>query len=284
MTGRTNETRRTGITRVQFSLRGFLAAILVFSLWLGFYVRAYQRQKYAVDVIRSYGGWVRYSFQIKDGKYDPKGESWVPQSIRDHLGYDFFHPVVEVNLVYNDDSGGRLDNVNFKEAPLECLGNLPKLKGLYLHGTQVNDVNLKHVASLTKLEQFYAWNATNLTDAGVANLRSLTSLTHIHISDSQITDESLFVFAELPRLERLSLQFNRFTDIGVSRLRKLPRLRSLSVCGKEGRPNDISDTSLEFLLALPQFKSLGVQNTWVTPEFSRRLTGRFPGCRVFGTE
>jgi hypothetical protein len=105
-------------------------------------------------------------------------------------------------------------------------------------------------------------------------------LNYVHISDSQITDESLRLLSELPNLEGLSLQFNRFTNQGVGHLQRLRRLKSLWLCGKRDRPNDIGDGSLEFLFELSGFSSLGVQNTKVTPEFANRLTSRFPKCSI----
>ena len=244
-------------------------------------MQAYNRQKHAVELIQKYGGWVRYSYQLKDGKYVPNAKPWFPTFARQQLGDDFFYPVVEVNFVYSDDSGQRMDNGNVQEAPLQCLEALPKLTGLYLRGTQTNDTNLEHIAGLNCLERFYAWDATNVTDIGVQHFRSLRNLKIVHTSDSQITDRSLSVLAKLPKLEVLSLQGNRFTDKGVGQLKNLNLLKSLWICGRQHRINDISDASLEFLLQLPDFSLLGVQNTKVTPAFSKKLTTKFPKCKVF---
>lgn len=271
---------RPRLIRLQFGLRAYLVVVSVFCVWLAFHVRAYDRQKHAVELIQKYGGWIRYSYEVKDGKYDPNSKPWVATFARQLLGDDFFYPVVEVNFVYSEDSGKRSDNANVQAAPLECLADLPKLTGLFLHNTQANDTNLKHVAKLNRLERFFAWDAKDVTDIGVQHLRSLRNLTYVHISDSQITDLSLSVLAGLPKLEGLSLQFNRFTDAGVVQLRNLKHLKSLWVCGKQNRTNDITDASVEFLLQLPDLSSVGVQNTKVTSEFSSKLTSKFPKCIV----
>ena len=230
--------------------------------------------------IRNYGGWVHYDYQLAGHKFDPQRRSWVPDWMQTQLGDDMFHKVVEVNLCYGDGVGGRLDNTNLSEAPLECLPAFPQLKMLLLHRTQASDNNLKYVGSLGQLERIYIWDAANLTDAGAAHLAGLKNLTYLHISDSQITDASLKVFANLPKLEGLSLQFNRFSDEGVRELHKLKHLKSLWVCGRQDRPNDISDGSLAFLFDLPAIKDIGVQYTNVTLQFSERLKAKFPGCSV----
>jgi hypothetical protein len=270
--------------RWQFGLRTFLVVLTVACVWLAYQVEGAKRQRKAVETIRKYGGWVRYDYEMKDNDYDAKGASWVPAAVRQMLGEefsdDFFHPIVYVSFVYNDDSGTRADNDNLKPAPLECLGDLPRVKIVLLKETQANDENLKHLSKLTNLQWLYIWDAAAVTDEGVAHLRSLKNLKMLHLSDSQITDKSLEVLAQLPRLERLSLQFNRFSDAGVKRLATLRNLKDLWVCGKEDRPNEISDASLGFLLELPNFEELGVQNTRVTAEFGNRLKAKFPACGV----
>ena len=266
--------------RLRFSLRAFLLLVAVFCAWLGYHVHLAHRQQAAVAAFRDFGGWVKYDYQFVDGNFDGQQESWVPAPLLELAGVDCFHAVVEINLVYDNVNNARLDNDNVTAAPLEHLAGVPKLTGLYLHGTQATDENLAHLRHATRLEKFFAWDAAALTDEGTAHLARLRSLTYIHINDGKLTDQSLKRFAELPNLEGLSLQFNRFSDDGVQELSKLEHLESLWVCGKLERPNDISDESLEFLLELANLKSLGVQNTEVSTEFIDRITAKFPGCSV----
>ena len=119
-----------------------------------------------------------------------------------------------------------------------------------------------------------------MTDAGVSHLRGMRNLKYVHISKSQITDTSLEILAALPKIEGLALQFNSFTDNGVKELVALKHLRSLWICGKRDRRNNVSDDSLQFLLNLPKFDSLGVQHTNVTLDFETRLLARHPKCSV----
>ena len=266
--------------RFRYGLRAFLLIVTVLAVWIGIHVRRTEQQRQAVSAIDQYGGWVRYSYQLVNGNFDPNRESWVPASVRRVLGNDFFHSVVEVNLVYSDDSGKRHDNSNVTLAPLEILTDLPNLTGLFLQERQANDANLKHVAGLKHLRKLYIWDACEVSDEGISHLLGMRNLNYVHISESLITDKSLEIFATLPKLEGLSLQFNSFTDSGVQKLHSLKNLRTLWICGKEGQKNDVSDESLEFLLQLPGFDSLGVQNTNVTSDFANQLVAKHPTCSV----
>lgn len=272
--------RRFRFPRPRFTLRVFLLVVTGVAVWLGLHIRATDQQRNAVRTLRDFGGWVRYDFQFKDEDFDPKAESWVPDEILERFGVDFFHPVEEVNLVYTEDLGGRMNNDNTQAAPLECLSGLPKLTRLYMHEGQANDKNMAHIAALSRLERFYVWDARHVSDEGVEHLKSLKELTHIHLSDSRITDKSLRLLSRLPNLEKLTLQFNRFTDEGVRELATLRKLKSLWVCGKAGQPNPITNESLEFLFELPDLERLGVQRTKVTSSFERRLRKKFPKCRI----
>ena len=50
-------------------------------------------------------------FRAYSAGSQPKGQvNSNTLQLLERLGYDFFHNVVDVNLVYNDDSGKRLEN------------------------------------------------------------------------------------------------------------------------------------------------------------------------------
>ena len=265
----------------RFSLRAFLIVVTVSAVWLGMHTRRARQQKAAVQTITDYGGWVRYDYQFVDGDFDGQAKSWVPQQVHEWLGIDMFHSVAEVNLSYSSDTGKRIDNENRSQAPLECLSSMPRLRRLYFQETQASDSNMKYVGQLKHLEHIMIWDAVNITDKGAAELRNCTKLERIYISESKLTDESLRMFSELPNLTSLSLQFSNFSNAGVRYVRNLKQLETLAVCGIDGRPSEITDDSLEFLLELPNFVLLGVQNTNVSPEFETRMKAKFPACTVW---
>ena len=256
--------------------------------------------------IAEYGGWVRYDHQFVDGKFDPTQESWVPESWRDNLGEDFFSTVTEVNLVYSEDEGSRKDNSNIGPAPLEKIGRLSSLTRLYLQDRQATDDGLVHVGRLTQLKTFFAWNAIEVTDQGVAHLANLKKLEDVLLTKSKITDESLKVFGAMPKLKYLTLQFSRLSDEGILHLKNLTELESLWVCGVGDEPQPlkglalkpnqnsaasetselpvaqprlISDESFDVFESFKKLTSLGIQNTNITADRLQAFQKANPSCR-----
>jgi hypothetical protein len=248
---------------LQFSLRTFLVLLTVFGVWLGLHVRSARKQKESVEAIRRFGGWYYYDFQkydLKTGKVDLQARPWAPAWLLAYLGEDFFHDVVMVNMVYNDDTGKRLDNNRVTDEVLPYLEGVPDLTGLFLHEGQASDAGMKYVGGLKDLQVLMMWDAAKLTDAGVSHLGGLSSLRSLHISESPIGDESLRVMAGLPRIERLSLQGNRFTDVGLAHLKDKTELTSLWI----GWGREITDAGLAHLSGLTQLEELDLQNSQVT--------------------
>jgi hypothetical protein len=269
----------------RFRLRTLLLVFTLASVWLGFHVRSARLQERSVAAIAKYGGWVRYDFQFPSGEYfhksfDRQARSSVPTWLLDRLGVDFFHDVVQVNLNYSEDSGARKENHNPSDAALQYLGGCPELRILLLSDTQASDSSMRHLAQLKRLERLYMWDAVNVSDAGVAHLSELRRLRYIHLSTSQITDKSLEVFARLPMLEGLSLQFNQFSDKGLTHLSQLDELESLWVCGREDETSQITDSGLRYLKNLKALTELGIQRTHVTDNGVQEFLTAVPGCKV----
>lgn len=257
---------------LQFSLRTFLVLLTVFGVWLGLHVRSARKQKESVEAIRRLGGWYYYDFQKYDsatGKADLQAKSWAPSWLLTYLGDDFFHDVVMVNMVYNEDTGKRLDNQRVKDEVLPYLEGVPHLTHLFLHKGQASDPGMKYVGSLKDLRVLMMWDAAALTDAGVSRLGGLSNLGSLHINDSQIGDESLRVLATLPRIEKLSLQGNRITDAGLAHLRSKSELKSLHV----GWGTEISDAGLAHLAGLAKLEVLDLQKSQVTSKGLEQLKG-----------
>jgi Leucine-rich repeat (LRR) protein len=203
--------------------------------------------------------------------------------VLDRLGYDYFHNVVDVNLVYNDDSGKRLDNNVLTDEALAHLHGFPKLRKLALHGTQASDDGLKHVGNLRALEELFMWDASAVTDEGIAHLSGLKRLKYLHCTNTQITDESLRVLATLPSLTGISAQENRFTDQGLRYVQDMVRLKELFVglVGPHKGPaqsgtlprKPITDAGLVHLKGLVNLTLLDLQTTEVTSDGLKHLEG-----------
>ena len=110
--------------------------------------------------------------------------SWVPSAVLQALGEDYFHDVVVVNMVYNDDAPDRLENSQVTDACLYKLDGFRRLRQLALHSGQATDAGLA-VARLSTLKNLYIWDGAQVSDAGVTHLSSLRNLEIIHLNKSQ---------------------------------------------------------------------------------------------------
>jgi hypothetical protein len=266
---------------MRYRLRTLLIVITMLGIWMGVEVRGARRQASAVSEIQKLGGWVLYDFE-----YDPQvsgtsrklnGRSWVPRWVSARIGVDWFHTVVAVNMVYDlRPGGGRTDNREFNDAVKGILAGVPHLRQLFLKDTQTTDECLAAISRLHRLERLYCWNAVQVTDAGLAHLRKLPKLKDVHLSNSQITDESLGVFGDMVQMRALSLQQNAFTDRGLARLTKLNHLKELWI---DMGPTDITDQGLAYLENLQTLEVLAIQDTHATQEGVDTLKLAIPGLK-----
>ena len=249
---------------LRFRLRTLLLAMLVLSVGMGIYVRRAKMQQESVAAVQRLGGWAYYDYEIRDDNYDPQGESWVPAWLRRKLGDDYFHAVVQVNMVYKDESSGQLHNLNVSDEVLSHLEGLPRLEFLLLHGKQASDEGLAHVGRVSNLRKLFILSGTSVTDAGVAHLAGCRRLEYLLLTESKIEDEGLRVLSELPRLEELSLQGNYCTDVGLAHVGQMRQLKSLWVGQTGFRNRFITDAGAAHLAKLPRLEELELQNTSVT--------------------
>jgi hypothetical protein len=251
----------------RFNLRTFLIAVTLFCVLLAWWLHRARQQREAVKTIATAGGWVHYDYEIKDirsGVVDPDAQPWEPRRLLDLIGIDFCHDVVAINMVYYQVRGKRLDNEqSVNVAP--HLTHFPRLKMLLIKEEQIDDAGLAYVGRLKQLDSLYFWDAPNITDAGVKQLRDMPRLRYIHLNDSQIGDEGLAALARLPNLEGLILQGNRITDAGVAHLAGHPKLKLLWIGTLDAR-SPISDASVAHLATIDQLEELDLQHTSVTPQ------------------
>lgn len=81
---------------LQFSFRGFLIALTIGCLWLGWQVERAREQREAVKAIEALGGLVWFDWQIvilqpKHIRIDPRATPPGPVWLRRIIGDDFFH-------------------------------------------------------------------------------------------------------------------------------------------------------------------------------------------------
>ena len=257
---------------LRMSLRTMMVLVLILAVLLGWRVNKARQQARAVAAVQKNGGWVHYDYEFVGGKLTKGAEPWAPRLLRTILGDEFFQEIEHVSLVYDDSTGTRYDNKDLttRDDLFAQIASQPGIKTLLLHGTQATDEGLKYVGKMTSLESLYFWDATSITDAGVAHLAGLKNLKNVHISWSKITDESLVLLSSLPKIEELSLQDNHFSDAGFLRLKGQNTLKQLAT----GQGSfEVTD---EGLIHLKEFKNLSLvdlQNSKVTAQGLYRLKG-----------
>jgi hypothetical protein len=252
---------------LRFSLRTFMGGVTLFCILLAWQLHRARQQKEAVGAIKTAGGWVHYDYQRPDSltnNFDPLATPWEPPWLLDLLGIDFFHDVVEVNMVYNDDSKPRQDNHGPAVNIAPQLAHFPRLRWLLISGPYIDDDGMAAVGRLKRLESFYQWNGEHITDVGVAHLRDMPRLKYIHLGMSQVGDRGLAALSRLPNLEGLSMQRNKFTDAGLVHLAGHPKLKELWIGHLQGLI-PITDAGVVHLAKIPNLEELDLQHTRVTP-------------------
>jgi hypothetical protein len=131
-----------------------------------------------------------------------------------------------------------------------------------LQGGSVTDAEIapvKDIASLTSLNL----GATKITDAGLANLKGLTNLTRLYLELTAVTDAGLANIKGLTNLTYLNLYGTKVTDAGLENLKNLRYLRHLYVWQSK-----VTDTGVKQLKeALPQ---LEVSRGWEPPVAAKK--------------
>jgi hypothetical protein len=79
----------------------------------------------------------------------------------------------------------RINSVTFDSQCLSGLGPLPKLEQIDIYFTNLTDTDLKSIARQTQLRTLTIYKANELTDAGVAQLESLTNLQNLRIASCE---------------------------------------------------------------------------------------------------
>jgi hypothetical protein len=259
---------------LRFRLRTLLLAVLVICVALGIYVNRVRQQQAAVAAIRQVGGGVYYDYQCYDGNLDVDRKSNVPDWLRTRLGDDWFHSVVNVNVIYRNDAKGTSELAPANDEFLAALEDLPRLEALVTLYGPASDDGLRMISRARGLKSITMLYASRVTDRGVEYLAQLKVLESLKLNDSQITDESLRILSQLPRLKELDVQGSRVTNDGLKHISRMHQLESLWVCSLEGKCNlAISDDGLVHLRELSQLQVLGLQGTGVTDAGFDQLAG-----------
>ena len=256
----------------QFSLRTLLVFVAVGGIglgWLGVRLQRARKQKEAVEAILMLGGSVSYDCEFdEDGNLVDRVDSTVPAWLLRMLGPDFFY---EVTHVFCWSEFGGDDATHFQ--------GLGSLELLWLENSDITDAGLKNLRGLTKLRELNL-RCTRVTDEGLEHLAGLTNLEALYLDATQVTDAGLRHLESMKKLRSLGLSETQVTDAGLRDLQGLTTLELLYLDGTQ-----VTDAGLEYLSGSANLrelilKSYHVSGTQVTDEGVEKLRQSLPNCVI----
>lgn len=146
---------------------------------------------------------------------------------------------------------------------LELVGRMPNLKVLELGGPLIDDRAIEH---LRKLQ--LAWigaRRTNVTDKALDLLAEMP-LRHAYFEDSPITDAGMAALAKVRSLSILDVSGTRITDAGLAAFEGHGRLSAI-----DAGDTSIGDEGIRHISGLAGLTALEIPNTAVTDEGLRYL-------------
>ncbi len=179
--------------RFQFGIRTLLILVVAVALpssWLAVEMKTVNEQSRAVEVIKASGASVEYDWQY--GKHGvsflnsrPAGPAWL----RKLMGDNFFASVFEVSF-------GGADHVT--DTTLEHIRNFTELRELVVGNLQFKslefadgDASIWDSNVNPSIEDLLWLRNTNVTDAGLENLKGLTQIRGLWLDGTQVTDVGL---------------------------------------------------------------------------------------------
>ncbi|MHC4544304.1 MAG: TlpA family protein disulfide reductase, partial [Planctomycetota bacterium] len=148
------------------------------------------------------------------------------------------------------------------------------LRGPLIPDAQITDAGMAHLKGLTSLETLRLDN-TQVGDEGLAYLKGLTSLKVLYLADTQVTDAGLAHIGELTTLHKLCVGRTQVSDAGLEHLNGLTSLHDLCVGSTK-----VTDSGLEHLKALTKLQKLNLVGTKVSKAGIRELKRSLPNCRI----
>jgi hypothetical protein len=100
--------------------------------------------------------------------------------------------------------------------------------GVDLHGTQITDAGLDNLKAVHGLI-FLNLCETNVTDSALENLKRLNRLQVLYLGETKTTDAGLEYVEPLHQLQQLDLRYTTVTDVGLEHLKSLDHLQVLNL-------------------------------------------------------
>ncbi|MEZ6121948.1 MAG: protein kinase [Planctomycetaceae bacterium] len=191
-----------------------------------------------------------------------------------------------------------LAGASFGDEHLKVVCGLHHLQGLRCRDFSVTDRNLAEFRDEWKLRWLYLPGG-QISDNGVAFLfRYRSTLENLDLSGAAISDQSLRLLAEFPKLRELRIGGSGVSELGISLLSNYAALVALDLSGLSLPPEtgsilsdcenlrrvNLSNSNLtgQILQSLPgtQLTELNISGTEVTTEAAKVFAAKYPDCRL----
>lgn len=171
-----------------------------------------------------------------------------------------------------------LSQAGVGDAEMQLLAGLPNLETVYISESDVTSKGIAHLAGLTELTDLGLWDTkvesiaalsgltkleklgiypefdTVMGDEGLAAIENFTQLKEVYLSDEEITDKTVKLFANSTAMEKLELTVGRLEDDNsLSALSGMSQLKLLSFSG-----GSMSDAALKHLAGLGNLETLTI--------------------------
>ena len=120
------------------------------------------------------------------------------------------------------------DEMEFTAEQLAALSSIRSLEEMHLHDSL--DEGLNGVELFEGLTALYV-GGSEFDDSAAARIAQVSSLSHVYLDQSRISDEGVGVLCEMPQLERLSIGSSVLTNECLFSLRHARKLRYVNLEG-----------------------------------------------------
>ena len=142
------------------------------------------------------------------------------------------------------------------------------LEGLCLAYGDIDDASLENLKSVTSLGWLDLSEAP-ISDRGLKHLGHLKDLSQLFLAGTAVADEGITQLLSLTELQELDLSGTRVTHKAMETLKGLPQLKSLSISN-----TGVDDLSVMALMSIPSLQTINVSGTQITDLGKQRLRSR----------
>ncbi len=115
-----------------------------------------------------------------------------------------------------------ISKTRYSKSNLMLISKLKQLRSLNLSRSSLSDDDCQIVAQMTGLQVLRMGLNPQITDKGIAALKSLKNLELLDLNNTAVTDKGLTALKSLPKLNDLELYQTQISDDGVKTLSKIP--------------------------------------------------------------